>query len=377
MLSRHGDKKIQNKLVAKEMRHFFNDLPRDVREDHESAAKVYAKYLTGFHGSGFLRSERLRDEKKITRSRYYIGLSSDTIGLSALSKRATLITDTLLLTDDKSHDLHVLFESSDDRVTGVSVMNEFALESFANGPDRYTNRRVAMACSDLAELGRWILDAEPLLRAGLAWYLPRYFTARQRVEDDTASEWSAYGPSEMAGAVDYLIADGRAVDASGASPEKSQIVRPILEVELPFIDGVDLPTFAKITVDEFNSYVGFRNFLRGKFLELEEGMNATQSQRALDRISVEILDQIHAITAEMNGVRRNRAVAATTAGVGTVSAILAAVYGPALQEVIQMIGASGGAWGILNAMAQNSPKSKFKDNKWYYVWALQREAQRI
>lgn len=57
------------------------------------------------------------------------------------------------------------------------------------------------------------------------------------------------------------VEDGRIVDASGIEPLKSKVVRPIPRIDLPFIDGVNLREFSQITVNEFNPYSGFRDFL--------------------------------------------------------------------------------------------------------------------
>ncbi len=91
-----------------------------------------------------------------------------------------------------------------------------------------------MYCPDLAALGQWILDFKPLLKAGLAWYVPTYSILRTGgvLKGATHTE-----DRDFRAAVDFLVADGRAVDGSGADPIKSQFVRPILEIDLPFIEA--------------------------------------------------------------------------------------------------------------------------------------------
>lgn len=71
------------------------------------------------------------------------------------------------------------------------------------------------------------------------------------------------------------------MDASGASPLKSSLVRPVLTVGLPFVDGVDLRDFSEITTQEFASYTAFRDFLPLTFLELDTALNDVQSEREL------------------------------------------------------------------------------------------------
>lgn len=195
-----------------------------------------------------------------------------------LTKRAVLVSDTLLLSHDWTGEYHHLDGWRSHGYTGTPV------DVSASG----SISRYGMHCPSLAELGRWILDAEPLLKAGLAWYLPSYSVSWS---ETTAGIATRINEAEQAKAIDYLIRDGRAVDASGAEPIKSQLVRPVLRIDLPFIEGVNLQNFSKITVEEFSSYSAFRDFLRQSFLDMDMALNAVQSDRELLKLSLEIKDQ--------------------------------------------------------------------------------------
>ncbi|MCZ1011905.1 hypothetical protein [Streptomyces lydicus] len=305
------------------------------------------------------------------------------MGFEALTKRSVLVSDTLLLSGG--------WESKYHQVARFDNNQQLATDNFANDMydglsgnllrmaydrvDNHAAQYFGIHSPDLPALGRWLLDSEPLLKAGLVWYLPNYSTATGRVVDgdvDTAS----FEQPEQADCIDYLMRDGRAVEASGADPIKSRIVRPILKIDLPFIDGVSLKDFSDITVSEFDSYRGFRNFLRSSFLGLDDAVNAVQSEVELMRIATEIEGNVQQIRAQMTSAKRRRAIAASTAAVGSVGAVLAAVYGPAMEEALKIIGASGGLWGVIDAARNNSPRA-LKEDRWYYVWALSRKAQLI
>jgi hypothetical protein len=340
------------------------------------------------------------DSARLSRSRFHIGLSTavgDRREFEFLTKRATLVSDTLLLSHDWSGPFHPLSDrwlrvdarNSPLHNTGLITLN--GLYSAAeSGSFRYTlaepfladllrravGRRkgvwYGMHCPDLEGLGQWLLDTEPLLKAGLAWYLPSYSTHAYRL-DRKSGHKEHVGEPEQVSAIDYLIRDGRAVDASGAEPIKSQLVRPVLSVDLPFLDGVGLREFSKITVEEFASYSAFRDFLRMSFLEMDEAVNDVQSDRELVKLGLRIKDQVRAARVEMLKARRKRAMAVTGAVVGSVGAVLVAVYGPALAAAVAAIGAgTGGVWGIVNATADNSTRV-LREDKWYYVWALARK----
>lgn len=342
----------QNKLVARHMRRFFQQLPSDL-DDPKAVATQYGRYLwdPGAH--------TLVDEKKLSRSRFYVGLSVEETGLTEFTKRATLISDTLLLSHRRQSPFHELGHYATYAIP--FDMASAAMSSTVTDP---FSLRYGMNCPDLDALGRWILESEPLLRAGLAWYLPNYATV-PRGQPETPQ------PVE---AVDYLIRDGRVVDASGAEPVKGRLVRPICRMDLPFLDGVGLADFSRITVEELASYAAFRDFLRLRFLDIDDALNDTQMDRELVKIGLDIKDQVRSVRSEMKRAKARRAVAATGAVVASVSATLVAVYGPALQWVVGVAGgATPGLWGLLQAGGENSTRP-LREDKWYYVWALSKRS---
>ncbi|MBT2420251.1 hypothetical protein J7F01_13225 [Streptomyces sp. ISL-22] len=212
---------------------------------------------------------------------------------------------------------------------------------------------LSMRCPDITALGTWLTEAEPLLRAGLAWYLPRYAVTRQTslLSPDSVQ---THHPMPVASALDFLVQSGRAVSESSVCPPhplKSAVVRPGLTMDLPFLEGVRMADFSKITVEEFESCKAFQSLLRQEFLSLDTALNAA--------------------------VRRKRAVAVSGAVVGTIGASLVAVYGPAFQTAVAALGAAGasGIWGIVQSAADNSPRT-LRDSPWFYVWILARNSER-
>jgi hypothetical protein len=376
----------QNETVASCMRRFFNGLTRNEWQHPRCVAFAYGNYMRD------KRCINLINDKRLSRSRFYVGLSTQHTNLQDLTKRATLIADTFVLSSHAT--LPRLREGDTSCSPGPEWMTTAQWRTWYRArsgigktirrlwrdscldvllerpsPERTWPHNVKMHLADPAGLGRWIMSAEPLLTAGLAWYLPMYIIGWTDPQPELT------GGIKQLAAIDYLVEDGRAVDASGAEPIKSKLVRPILKMDLPFIDGVNLSNFSRITIDEFDSYSRFRNFLRHSFLDLDDALNATQSEQALTKIGLDIADQVRSVHATMNKIRRKRTVAVTGAAIGATGAILVAVYGPALQEAIATIGATGGLWGMIHAIADNSP-SQLRDDKWYYAWVLSQQANR-
>ncbi len=366
-----GRRVVQDETVAGYMRTFFRDAAfGPSKRDHPSSlARSYGRHLWRE-----LRRDQypsLRRTSAPFRSRFNISLATSgagAVGFEQLTKRVSLVSDTLLLSHGHSGPFHELGETSVSTPT-IDVYSPSVLVDAPDGP----TQRYGMYCPDLGELGRWIHSFTPLLKAGLAWYVPTYsmtygdgyFSTKNDVEPIASLDWLTI--------IDFLVEDGRAVDASGEQPIKSQLVRPILEIDLPFVEGVDARTFSKVTIDEFASYSAFRDFLRRRLLDMDDSLNAVQSEREIVKVGLDIKDQIRAAGAEMAKAKRKRALAASGAVVGSVGASLVAVYGPALAAVVAALGAGSGVWGMLNAAADTTPRA-IREDTWYYVWVLQKKS---
>ncbi|MFF9212949.1 MULTISPECIES: hypothetical protein [unclassified Streptomyces] len=243
----------------------------------------------------------------------------------------------------------------------------------------FEDYRLGIVTQDLAELGRWLLDAEPPLRSDLVWYGP-VFVQGEAGESSSFGERSPAGPlpSFQSRSIDYVVRHGRAVDLSRAKPLASRVVRPILEIDLLFIDGLSLSDFAQVTSEEFDSYRQYRDFMRSRLLELDDALEAVDSQVALERVALAIREEVNAATAEMSKTTRSEALSRSGAVLGTTSAILAAVRPEALQGALAtgatLAAGATGLWPTIQAFAEG--RTKDTQGKWHYVWVLQRRTAR-
>ncbi|MFJ4895042.1 hypothetical protein ACIP5U_34400 [Streptomyces sp. NPDC088788] len=365
------------------MRKFFSHLHVTGETQGETCATIYARFMWNE------RSGELADAKRLTRSRYYVGLGIDDSHFDDVTKRSVMISDTLLLSHATSQTFHFVgsYGYSDNSVRnstiydgdgpGATAMHghpgaSFPLRKADDIPATHSRETsYGFHCPDLESLGQWLISAKPLLKSGLAWYLPNYSTRTQSL--NIRESEIHYGNPRHVEAVDYLLRDGRAVEMSGVEPTTGDHVREILRIDLPFLEGVSLRDFSDITLNEFASYSSFRNFLRSQFIELDLSMNDVQSQRAVHKISLQIADEIHSMESQIRKVKRTRAVSVAGGALGTVTASLVAVYGPSLGQAVTALGlgGAGGIWGIISSIAQNETR---RVDKWYYVWALSRRA---
>jgi hypothetical protein len=298
---------VQNESIARHMKRFFGTLPSERQRDPETVARSYGEFLW------YSVDQRLVLQEKLPGSCLYVSLPmrDSGYGFADLTKRAVLISDTLLLSHHKTGNYHDITESYNPDLprpaplpmsTGQVVVSRIGFKEIWREQEEMLRKQAGwdrdhlaetcvMDCPSLGELGRWILDAESLLAAGLVWYLPNYAIATYGITDGVRTPFDK-GTVRPVTVVDYLARDGRAVDASGAEPAKSQLVRTVLRTNLPFVEGVNLRDFGRITVGEFASYSAFRGFLRQSFLGMDAAVNAVQSDRELLKLRLQIEDQV-------------------------------------------------------------------------------------
>ncbi|WP_133259974.1 hypothetical protein [Streptacidiphilus pinicola] len=349
------------------MNEFYDSLVEPERASPRDVALTYARTL-------YADYERLLSTKAAATSPYYVGLSSEMGSFTHVTKRVVLVADTMLLSDHGIGAVHRLGEQREDlsspAVPGIGgeQLPSTRIETYLYG----------LVTNDLVQLGQWLLDAEPLLRSGLVWYGPVFTKGRAGRRDDQSYSEPGPLPSFSDRSIDFVVEHGRAVDLAGTKPLASRVVRPVLEIDLPFIDGLSLADFAQVTREEFDSYRQYRDFMRSRLLELDGALEAVDSQVALERIALSIRDEVNAATAQMSSTSRSRALSRSGAVLGTTSAVLAAVRPEALQGALgftaTIAAGATGLWPTIQAFADTKPKRT--QGKWHYVWVLQKKAAR-
>ena len=274
-------------------------------------------------------------------ARLNIALAANVQDVDRLTRRGVLISESLLLATGNQGESHQIGHSYAVWDAGQTAGTNYVI------------------CSDLAAMGNWIVDCEKLIRNNLALWLPAY----QGTQDGF-----------LVNSIHEQIMKHRIATWMGErDPLLNRLVHPVLRIELPFIDGVSMRTLSQITIQEMNSYAAFRDFLRRRFLDLDVACDSEQMDRELVKIGIEIAEGIRGVDAELNRIKSRRAVAATGAAIGSVVASLVAVYGPALGTAASILGAGGGLWGMINAIAESHNYRSVQENTpWYFVWTLAR-----
>lgn len=370
---------IGSPVVADEMRKFFKSLTRGTRRYPNSVGRSYARHFWyRRQETSLLYAEAARPAD------HYVSLraADSDYGLADLTKRLMLVSDVLLMSDDYSAEFTQLSQASEPTlVTSTRLNLATAANPFANDQDytgdayypslNSTDTHYGIHCPDTGRLGRWLLNAERLMRAGSCWYLPAFSTYDQEIRNGRPQQVTD-GPTP---AFDFLIRGRKAVAQESTPVTKSKIVRPIIEIDLPFVDNVSMRDYAEIMTHEIPSAAAFKDFLRERFLDIEPALESEQSQIALAKLGIEIRNGLRDIEAQLQQIRTKRAFNASGAVIGTVTATLVAIYGPALAAAVPVLGAAGGLWQVLQSYADNDPKQQRSD-KWYFVWNLVRASEK-
>jgi hypothetical protein len=345
-------RRYQARFVARETDGFFRRLSNEDRSDPKRVAQLYGNHFCGVDGQIIRR-------RKVAASSFDIGIAMGDGPFDLVTMRADLISETLLLshgTSDKWREWSRYCHGCDLKAQFDREMEYGNAHLPALGPgdegvapvdwklrawrSHRCSAHVQMRCPSLNKLGRWLLDAEPLLRAGLVWYLP------------------SFSPEPV---LSLLTGSRRAIDASGVSPGASGLVRPVAQLDVPFVADVAMHDFSRITVDALDSHRTFRDFLRTSYRRMDRALEGTQPGRDLARVGSEIADQMRLVQAEMSTV--------TSEPAGLVGADLVAVYGPAFRKALGAEDATNGLWAPLADMAESNT-SLPRGEKWCYVWVL-------
>jgi hypothetical protein len=354
------------------MREFFDQLPEHARGLPSETARLYADHLFDH------RRRELTDQKRLSRARFHVGIGIQPGGFERVTKRATLVSDTLLLSHNGLGARHRISHLPTTEAETIAHVDPVTGWVDTVGWNK-SKRDLYCYCPDLEQLGRWLLQAEPLLRAGTAWYLPVYsLDESHSFVTALLNGKSRPGTVEQVavpGLLDFLQVGERVVALDDTHPVTAAVVRPVIaEVELPFLDGIPLDEFSAITAGEFDAYQAFQSWLRQRLLEVDTALGSVDSEKELSKIGLQIKDEVRGLESKMRQVRRTRAVSVTGAAIGTVTASLTAILASA--EVASAVaafvgGASGGLWSTIQASIDNSPR-KLRESPWYYVWTLSR-----
>jgi hypothetical protein len=344
----------QTSEYAAVMRGFFESFERSWLLDPRQAALSYAKYFwSGDREAHLVNLPRVIPDDDINNLTLTI---SDNHSLSELTKRVQLIGDITTITH---------FGEQEHQFGGYQ-------DTPPVGPAREMNHQAFIRCPDLAELGKWLIDCRPLLEAGDVFYYPD-INVHWDIQDVMGGV-----PKQVAETVaplaDVLLGNGKIIDQHISRFKKSQMLYPILSVELPFVDDASLPSFANLSLEHRDLLRNARDAFRAKFLSFDGIVGSEKLETEIIRFSIELRESIRELNSAYIKMKRSAVFSRVGASLGIVSAVLALAHCLAPTEAI--IGADAiGSIAFLKALQDEmSRRQELKERPFYFLWLLKRSA---
>lgn len=341
-----------NNIYAGLMKAFFATVDSSLESSPEELAIKFANFFVEGRGRNGVVVSLPKEHL------YNVSIVARNTSLPFLTKMVPLVADTTVLTHYREQE-YLFYEFED------------SLASW--GADK-VDTRCYLRCPSLYELGKWLIDCKPLLLQGDIFYFPDILNRNitETRYDDTGYP---YDTEESIGTLcDFIVTNRNISEVLTRRIAKSQLVRPILQIDLPYLDNVDLKTFSKITADEKESLDRFRDFLRIKFLELRENEGNENLEANLAKIGAELRDGVRGLNSDYNALKRKTAFQVTGAMVAATSAVLVAVNGAVFGLLPQIVGTSGGLLAIAKILEEHfSKQHDIQDNPNYYLWLFYRE----
>jgi hypothetical protein len=282
--------------------------------------------------------------------------------LTFLTKRAMLVADQMFLSHAKSHPLYQLRNFSR-----------------AGYPGTWETVKEEVHAPQLGVLGRYLLDCMPIFEDGQFLYYPNVQRTIARFDnEDPLGSGEGMGPfsTNTNQVIDLVVQGNRLVEVAARAYVQGKVIKPLLVLDLPSIEGTTLADFCKITTQESESLAPLQAFLREKLLAIDDEPQAASVEAA--RLSVEIRDGVRAVQSEMRRLTRRSAVQHAGAGLATITASLIAIAGVDLAATLSLLGASGGLWGIVASRESYlHEKSLLRERPFYLLWVLSKSAKPV
>jgi hypothetical protein len=359
------------------IRSFFDSLTHDQIQDPEKVAEIYTNLIYETRKRSYAEDFDLPQRPLNNVS---IAVSGQ-CRLEWLTRRTQLIGDSTTLTH-YGEELRLL------------ASGEPAPPDDDTG--RHVDYSVSYRCSDLAELGSWIIDCRSLLEAGDVFYQPDFIVEEERedgrryrhgvwsevkypTEDYADLPERFYGPPHndyvpdndpAVDAVDALIRTGALIYRQNVAVEKSKVIYPILKVDLPFVDEAPLASFAELALEYRDPLRRARDSFRQAFLAFDGTLGSEKLETEILKFGVDLRESIRELDSEYRSMKRNARFGRIGASLGTVSATLALTH--FLSPAAAIMGAGGGGGlAFLKALENEmNRRQNIEERPFYFLWLL-------
>ena len=330
---------------------FFSTVAPDA-QDSQNLAKTYLNFIMR-NEPLFHKFREIRPRSSVLDFRNVSVLAENT-DLAFLTKRSMLIADATLLTHAGScnHD----FWTETINYGGMYRILEHIFHS--------------SSCPDLTELGTWLASCRDLICNGDVFYYPK-------IEIGKICDNAAHGVGPLYvyrhdpdHVYDAIVSSRKVLDLYGQRRIRSDLVRVIVEIELPYIEVANLSDFSKLTMDKHQHVDVFRDFLREHFLDLIAKEDSEAFDANLAKVGRKIKKGIKSLASDFQTIKRKRIVQSVGAGINTVTASLVVIDSGEFGELPGVLGAAKTSALLKICEEYPSKLGKLQGSPYYYLWLL-------
>lgn len=319
--------------MNKKIQYFFNEIDNAVYNNPPELAKQYLTFIL----------ENSNDALKNSTNSIYI--TKDDNDLSYITKRCFLISDGLTLSckSRKSIRFNVDYSTEND--------------GYSTGYYSFNN--------NLNKLGIWIQQSRSLLIDGKLSYYPNTY-AYTYDDKGYMSMKNVKTLTDLTNVSDSMISSHKLTTIS--SDCNNINFEPVLALDIPIIDSIDLESFCNISLDNAESLNNFQTFLKHRLLSID-----TITQSEIEKLSLELKLQLNDIKSNYKNTIYKYHMNTLIGGISTVTALLFLIA-PDISSLIQgAIGVSS-TCGLLSFLKSSAnyfiEKNSLKNKNCYFLWVI-------
>lgn len=317
---------------------FFNDIDKSIFDNPTELAKHFL-----YHSIHCKPNE-------IDTKDSNIAILSDDNSLNYITKRALLISSNLLLSNKSA------------TPTNIHIDRSASASGYIYKYYTFNN--------DLNALGIWLQQARSLIINGNITYIPHSYG--YCYDCDGAGNYLYGGYTETLTTLDdlpkHIIKSKKLITTTHNL--HSLFLEPVLNIQIPIIDDVDLETFSNITLDNLDAACNFQTYLQSTILEMND-LSAKNCAKVSTELQLQLNDIQRLYNKTINKYMVNSAVGCVT----TITAVLLCCT-PNISEAIKIAAGVSSTCGLIPFLQSNIERftlnDSLKDNNCYYLWVLQK-----
>lgn len=356
MQNKNNSNNIYSTQFQKE---FFNRFYKDLRNHPDQLAIEYVKSFYNLNmkfcedrESRPLYTEPIAKINHIN-NRKIVTIASEINSFEFITKRASLITDQLILTEQGN--------------TNYKIEHHQSYSASYNGSD--FDEFVYLKCNNINELGSWLINCKDLLIDGNVLYYPNLHY-----------EMSDIGDIKRSGVITELeiidaIFENSLMCRFNKNILSKSMLRPIMTLEIPYIEGIPLTDFSKILLDNQDIIQVFKLELNEQLLSINPESSENELQLICSRIENNMNYEILKIKELYQVNLRKYFKDLITIGIPTASIMLLVINSGINSSIIKEIIGTG-AIGLLPLIKTTADyienRLNIKKNPYFFLWLLRK-----